>query len=157
MSTMAVDVIRKRLRDYADRGVFQGWSETDGRLGKKTFRFRWLLGSEFRVVVDPKKHELVAKNLLPAIDNRSFIDSDLRRFIADRTDTKLPAHRRIDTKLITISYTNRKQNVSLVVQTQENQYEYAIKTLLSTLNDLFAYLHLYHIDYLHRNFGVPEE
>jgi len=157
MATMAVDIIRRRLRTYADQGVFQGLSETTGRLGKTTFNFRWLLGSEFALVLDPKKHEIVVKDVLPSIDHRSFIDRDLRRFIAGRTDTKLPAHRRLDADCVTLSYTNRKQSVSLVMRADEAQYDYAIKSLLTTLNDLFAYLNLYHIDYLHRNFAVPEE
>ena len=157
MTTKAVDVVRQRLRGYANQGVFQGLSESRGRLGKTTFSFRWLLGHDFSLVLDPKKGELVAKNLLPSIENHSFIDSDLRRFVANRIDTKLPRHRRLDADLVTLTYTNRKQSVSLVMRADENQTEYAIKALLRTLNDLFAYLPLYHIDYLHRNFAVPEE
>ena len=157
MAEIAVDITRKRLRSYSDRGVFQGFGETDGRSGKTIFRFRWLLGNQFCLVLDPEKKELVVKDLLPSIDNRSFIDSDLRRFVACRTDTKLPAHRRLDPDVATLSYTNRKKSVSLVMRVQEDQYEQALKTLLGVLNDLFAYLHLYHIDYLHRNFAVPEE
>lgn len=157
MTTKAVDVIRSRLRDYANQGVFQGLSEAQGRRGKTTFSFRWLLGYEFSLVLDPEKNELVVKNVLPSIDNHSFIDSDLRRFITGRTDTKLPRHRRLDADLVTLTYTNRKRNVSLVMRADDNQTEYAINVLLRTLNDLFAYLHLYHIDYLHRNFAVPEE
>ncbi len=157
MTTQAVDVVRQRLRGYANQGVFQGLSESRGRLGKTIFSFRWLLGHDFSLVLDPKKGELVVKNLLPSIENHSFIDSDLRRFIANRTDTKLPRHRRLDADLVTLTYTNRKRSVSLVMRADEHQTEYAIKALLRTLNDLFAYLHLYHIDYLHRNFAVPEE
>ena len=157
MPATAVDVIRQRLKTYAEQGVFQGLSETTGRQGKTTFNFVWLLGNEFSLVIDPEKHEIVAKNLLPAIANRSFIDKDLRQYIAGRTDHKLPAHRRLNTDFVTLTYTNRKQNVSLVMRADKEQYKYAIKALLGTLNDLFAYLNLYHIDYLHRNFGVPEE
>ena len=157
MTATAVDVIRQRLKTYAEQGVFQGLSETAGRQGKTTFNFVWLLGNEFSLVVDPEKHEIVVKNLLPAIANRSFIDKDLRQYIAGRTDHNLPAHRRLNTDFVTLAYTNRKQNVSLVMRADKEQHKYAIKALLGTLNDLFAYLNLYHIDYLHTNFGVPEE
>ena len=155
--TNAVKTIRRKMEKYAKQGVFQGMIEEPGRRGKTTFHFRWLLGVEFLLVLDPDKKELIVKNLLPAIQNRSFIDSDLRRFIAGRTDASLPAHRRLDTGLVTLVYRNRKQHVSLVMQSRGAHYEYAIKALLGTLNDLFSYLHLYHIDYLHRNFAVPEE
>ena len=158
MAMALTDVIRQRIGDLSDRGVFRGWSEeAGGRSAKTTFRFRWLLDNEFVLIVDPTKQELTAKNLLPSIENRSFIDSDLRRFIAARTDAKLPAHRRLISDFVRLTYTNRKQNVSLVMKSEADQHEYAIKALLGTLNDLFAYLHLNHIDYLHRHFGVPEE
>jgi len=29
--------------------------------------------------------------------------------------------------------------------------------VLGVVNELFAYLQLHHIDYLHREFGLPEE
>ena len=157
MSSEAYDVVRQRLIGFSNKGIFKGLRETQGRLGKVTFSFRWLLDSEFSLVLDPKKQQLVVSDLLPAIEHRSFIDSDLRRFIAGRTDTNLPAHRRLDTDLVTLVYSNRNQNVSLVMRTGTGQYEYAIKALLTTLNDLFAHLHLNHVEYLQRHFGVPEE
>jgi len=157
MSAPAVDIIRQRIKHYSNRGVLQGFSESQNRRGKTTFRSRWLLGHEFSLSLDSAKGELVVRNLLPAIGNRRFIDLDLRKFITARTDTKLPAHRRLDAARVTLIYTNRKQHVSLVMSPQEDQYAYAIKTLFTILNDLFAYLHLYHIDYLHRKFRVPEE
>lgn len=151
------EVVGRRLKAYSDRGVFQGWRETCGRSDTTVFRFRWLLGSEFSLIVDPGKHQIVVKDLLPAVVYRSFMDSDLRRFVADRTDSRHPPHRRVASDVVRLTYTNRKQSVSLVAEVEENQYETAIKAVLTLLNDLFAHLNLYHIDYLHRNFGVPEE
>ena len=157
----AIDVIRQSLQHYSDRGVFQGFAEIQGRGDKTVFSFRWLLGSEFSLVLDLKKSELVVKNLLPDIANYSFIDADLRKFVGDRSNSKLPLHRRLDPARAMLSYTNRKQNgeqnVSLVMRVGEGEYGYALKMLLSALNDLFTHLHLYHIDYLQRKFGVPEE
>ena len=98
---------------------------------------------------------------MPEIENHSFLDSDLRTFVGDRSNPKLPLHRRLDPDRAVLSYTNRKQNgkqhVSLMMRVREDEYGYALKMLLSTVNDLFTHLHLYHIDYLQQNFGVPEE
>ena len=157
MPTPAVDIVRARVKHYADRGVFQGYVESDVGRGKTAFTFRWLHGHEYLLVFDPQKQQLMMKNLLPDIENRSFIDSDLRRFASNRFDRALPKHRRLDKDKVSLSYTNRKQNVSLIMLTPGKHYEYAVNALLSTLNDLFSYLHLYHIDYLHRSFGVAEE
>jgi hypothetical protein len=153
----ALNLVRDRLKHYVDRGVLGGMSERRDRRAGALFSFRWLLGREFSLAVDPKRRRLTAKNLLPGVEYRSFMDSDLRRFIAHRSEEALPSHRRIDPDRATLSYTNRKQQVSLVLQVEADQYEYAVKVLLGTINDLFAHLHLNHIDYLHRQFGLPEE
>lgn len=157
MRKSAVDIVRQRIKHYSDRGVFQGYVESDLARGKTVFTFRWLLGHEYSLVLDPLKQQLVMKNLLPCIDNRSFMDSDLRRFASNRFDPSLPKHRRLDKNRVSLSYTNRKRSVSLIMSTPGKHYEYAVNSLLVTLNDLFSYLHLYHIDYLQRSFGVAEE
>jgi len=151
------ETVRERLKKYSEQGVFQGLREIESRSGRVTFSFRWLLGNEFSFVVVPKNQEIVARDLLPAIDNRGFVDRDLRRFVAGRTDLRLPEHRRLDADRVSLIYRNRKQTVSLVMRVQEGAYDYAVKALLGALNDLFTHLHLYHVDYLQRNFGVPEE
>jgi hypothetical protein len=47
--------------------------------------------------------------------------------------------------------------VSLFGGVPTNDYAYATKSVLTAINDLFAYLHLNHINYLHENFSLPEE
>ena len=157
MADPAVDVVRHQLKHYLDTGVFMSLSEAEGRSGKKTFRFRWLLNREFALTVDPNKARLVADSLLPEVENRSFIDKDLRRFIAGRAMAELPRHRRVDPAAAALGYTNRKGAVSLHLQVLDGRVEYGLKALLRTINELFSYLQLSHIDYLHRNFGLPEE
>lgn len=152
-----MDVVRQRIEELADRGVFRGWSELPERRGKARYRFRWLLGAEFDLVVDPARNELLVRNFLPGIENRSFIDSDLRRFVATRSDAVLPAHRRLDPDRVSVTYTNRKQNISLIMRVLSGDEEYPIKALLGLLNDLFSHLQLYHFDYLVSHFGMPDE
>ena len=151
-----VDVVRERVQGLAKRGVFNGWAEATQR-GKTVFRFRWLLGAEFQLIVDPKKHEIIVRDVLPGIEHRSFIDTDLRAFVAGRNDRALPPHRRLDKRLGSLAYVNRQQRVSLIMRIRPRGYEPGIKSLFTILNDLFAHLHMHHIDYLHKNFGVPEE
>jgi hypothetical protein len=97
------------------------------------------------------------RNVLPAIEHRSFLDSDLRLFVAGCADESRPQHRRVDPNRGVLSYRNRKSSASLVLEVADGDTEYALKALFTVLNDLFAHLHLNHIDYLHRNFAVPEE
>ena len=157
MKLTPVDLVRERLKGLSERGVFRGWSETEGRGGQTVFRFRWLLDAEFTLMVDPLRSELVAKDLLVSVAYPSVFDRDLRRFAAGRSDPALPAHRRLDGEQVTLTYQNRRQAVSLRLKVQPGSFPYALKALLGTINDLFTYLNLYHIDYLQQYFGVPEE
>ena len=151
------DLIRARLKDLHTRGVFKSFNGRQDRAGRLIVQFSWLMGQEFIFVIDASKGEVVVKNLLPKIEGRSFMNKDLRQFIVNRTDKKLPAHRRVNPRHAEIFYKNYKQNVWLTMAVYNNQYAYAVGALLKTINDLFSYLSLYHIDYLYHNFGLPEE
>ncbi|MEM7080450.1 MAG: hypothetical protein AAF513_17670 [Pseudomonadota bacterium] len=147
---------REVLFGYAERGVFDGCVETSQR-GRHAFRFRWLLGHQFCCVVDEARGALTLKDLLPEVPTRGFMDQDLRRFIKARGAADLPEHRRLDSSVGVLMYRNRQAQVSLGLRLASGPSARATKRLLGVCNDLFAHLHLYHIDYLHREFGLPEE
>ena len=157
MTIKGVPFIRKRVQTLHERGVFQAPVEEAGRAGKRVFRFRWLLGTEFVLECDPAKRRLKIRDLLPFVEKRSFLDDDLRRFVAGRTDKSLPAHRRVDPKRAELAYTNHRQSVSLIMNVHDGQYAYAVTALLKVANQLFAHLRLHHIGFLHRHFGLREE
>ncbi|MDA0349983.1 MAG: hypothetical protein O3C43_16500 [Verrucomicrobia bacterium] len=157
MSTSHIDIVRGKLKSYCNRGVFRGYSESSGRLGKTVFKFTWLLDRGFVLECDPQKHTLTLKNLLPHVPNRSHMDQDLRGFVQDRDSNDLPAHRRVDAKRANLSYANRKGTVSLTLTVKKNQYSYGVTKLLNTTNELFGHLHMVHISYLWKYFEVPEE
>jgi len=152
-----IDIVRSKLKSYRDRGVFRGFSESEGRTGKTVFKFTWLLDRGFALEYDPKKHTLTLKNLLPHIPNRSDMDQDLRAWVQARNSGDLPAHRRVDPKRADLAYANRQENVSLILTVKKNQYSYGVTKLLNTTNELFGHLHMAHIPYLWKHFEVPEE
>ena len=100
---------------------------------------------------------LEAVGVLPGIAHRGLLDRDVRRFIAGRADPELPPHRQLDMARARLKVSNRAGDISLVMSVQGQEWAYASKRLLGVLNDLFAYLQRNHIDYLHREFGLPEE
>lgn len=157
MAESHLNTVRKKLETYAERGVFRGYAELK-RAGSKTeFQFIWLEDTQFSLLVDHTKGTLQLKELLPEVVSRDFLDNDLREFIKTRTDKKLPAHRRVDSKRAELAYANRKSKVSITLKVLNNQYAYGITKLLNTTNELFAHLHLHHPQYLWACFGVPEE
>lgn len=157
MAVSHLNTVRKKLRAYADRGVFRGFAELDRPGSKTEFQFIWLEDHRFTLIVDHEKGTLQLKNLLPAVELRSFLDEDLRGFVKGRTDTGLPAHRRVDPKRAELTYANRKSNVTLTMHVLKNQYSYGVTKLLNTTNELFGFLHMRHPPYLWEHFGVPEE
>ena len=157
MAQKHLTIVQKKLQGYADRGIFRSFDTGKTKGSKTEFRFVWLEDTTFTVVCDHEKNTLQLKNLLPEIESHSFIDDALRKYISERSDESLPAHRRVDSKRATLTYTNRKQNVSLSLTIQKNQYAYAVTKLLNLTNELFGHLHMYHIQYLWDNFDVPQE
>lgn len=151
------NIVREKLKAYSDRGVFRGFNESAGRGGKTTFKFTWLLDREFTLIFNPDKSTLTLKNILPHVPNRSFMDEDLRAFVQSRNAKELPAHRRINPKQAELTYSNRKENVSLTLTVKTNQYGPAVAKLLNTVNALFGHLHMAHLPYLWEHFEVPEE
>jgi len=149
-----INIFRQRIQNLVDRGVFSGCEESVDRSGKMVMRFHWLLGREFLLEFDAKRQLITAKNMLPAIKYRSPIDNALRKFIAGH---ELPEHRRIDHDKSTLSYTNRKQSVSLVMRVYDDHLLYGIGALLNIINEIFKQIGLCHTHYLHQQLGVPEE
>ena len=156
-SAEEADYIRIRLKHYAERGIFAGVREHSARHQKFGYSFQWLLGAELSLVWDNSKREILFADLLPKVDYPSFLDREIRRFTAERSSGELPDHRRIDPEKASIRYSNRGGDGQIVMRLTEGDAVYGLKATLTFVNDLFSWLHLYHINYLHREFGVPEE
>ena len=156
------EIIRQRLKSLHDRGVFSSLSETSARGDKFVFRFQWLLGREFVLEVNTKKQQLVMRDLLPTVEYRSFIDRDLRGWVAQKNSTKSDGHSCMDACKADVFYANRKQSVSLFLSVQNNKSQGqelndGLKLMFGLVNELFTRIGLQHTDYLHQQLGFPEE
>jgi len=145
--------VRESLLSYADRGIFRGFSEGPG--GR--FRFTWMLGREMELKVDPSKHILRFRGILPGVPARSLLYTDLKRFIERRHDKSLPEHRRIDRRKAEASCLNRLGSVSISMQVRKSQYAYGTNRLINLVHELFVHLREAFPEYLMENFDVPEE
>ncbi len=151
------NLIRNRLRGLGERGVLRSFAELPEKSGKLAFRFRWLHGAEFTLEAVPDKKSLVMAAVLPSVQNRSFMDTDLRKFIKNCSSDALLDHRRVDAEKATLSYKNQRGNVSLNMRVLDDDFAYAVTKILNVTNELFKYIQLYHIEYLYQYFGLPEE
>ena len=153
MATRALQIVKGALQGYADRGVFRGFSEVNA----SRFRFVWLINQQMELSVDTTKHVLRFSRLLAGVPAGSALYADLKKFIHDRHDRRLPAHRRVDSKRAGVSCANRGGVVSVSLEVKNNQYAYGVNRIVNLVHELFQHLRLSYPDYLAENFDVPQE
>ena len=153
MAKGCLNVVRERLQTYADRGVFRGFSEVKSG----HFEFVWLIRHQMELSVDPVKHVLRFKQLLPGIPASFGAVRELKGFIRDRHASSLPSHRRVDRRRAEVSCSNRRGYVSVSLTVKNNQYAYGVKRIVNLVHELFLYLRDAHPEYLAENFDVPQE
>jgi hypothetical protein len=157
MSKSHQNTVRRKLLEYADRGVFRGFAESAGHGSKAIFAFSWLEDAPFTIVMDDKRDALIMKDVLPNVPAQSDLYTDLKSFVSARSDATLPAHRRVDPKRAEVRLFNRAGAVTVELKVKHNQYAYGVGRLLRTAQEIFGHLHMYHPQYLWENFDVPEE
>lgn len=157
MPTDPLDVVRKNLRTYADRGVFRGLSEVAPRNGKQSFTFVWLGNRLLEFDVDTKAARLTFKRLLPNVPPKSELYSELKQFLKGRHDRDLPKHRRIDAKRAEVDWVNRAGNVSIILKVRNNHYAYGTNRLVNLVHEIFVQLNDSRPDYMCENFDIPQE
>ena len=109
----SLGVVREKLRWYADRGVFRGFSEYKTKSGLPAFRFLWLSNQPMELTVDTDRNVLAFQRVLPGVQARSDMDPRLKTFVAERHDEEVPEHRRVDRARAEARCSNRSQHVSV--------------------------------------------
>ena len=154
---MPLEVVRKGLQVYADRGVFRGLDLVKTRNGKESFQFIWLGDRPLEFDIDTVKAVLTFKHLLPNVPTASALYSDLKRFLKARCSTDLPKHRRLDAKRAEVLCLNRAGRVSIAIKVRNNHYAYGLNRLVNLVHEIFVQLNDSHPDYMCENFDVPQE
>ena len=153
MSEKPLNIVRNSLQAYADRGIFRGFSEVrDGH-----FSFVWLIQHKMELNVDTTKAVLRFKGLLPNVPLKSVMYSELKSFIAQRHDSELPDHRRIDRRRAEVTCSNRGGFISVSLKVKKNEYSYGVNRIVNLVHELFVHLRDAYPDYLMENFDVPQE
>jgi hypothetical protein len=157
MPSNSLDVVRKALQGYADRGIFRCLDQIKTRNGKQSFKFVWLGKRAVEFDIDTEKSILTFKDVLPNVPSKSGLYSDLKRFLTARCGSDVPKHRRIDAKRAEVAWGNRAGNVSISLKVSNNQYAYGLNRLVNLVHEVFVQLNDSHPDYMCENFDVPQE
>ena len=157
MANRSLNIVRKNLQAYADRGVFRGFSELKTGQRLPAFTFVWLIQHQMELSVDTAKHVLRFRQLLPSVPASSTMYAELKKFLQERHDPELPAHRRIDRRRAEVFCANRAGFVSLSLKVKNHQYAYGVNRIVNLVHELFVHLRNAFPDYLVENFDVPQE
>ena len=157
MAKTHLATVRKVLREYADRGVFGGFSETQLPRGKTEFAFQWFHNRRYALVFDEPRATLKFKDFLPYLPADSDLYRGLKTFVKSRSDNALPAHRRIDSKRADAKCQNRGACASVSITVKNNQYAYGTRKLVNLVHEAFLMINEQFTEYLYEHFDLPEE
>lgn len=150
-------VVDGLLRTRADRGVFRAFASARVR-GRLDCSIVWLKERPIRIVFDPKRGTLVFRDLLPNVPFRSALYKDFKKFLKGRASDDLPPHRRVAADRIKIRSTNRKSSVSVILESLDQDWDYAVAKGLKLVNEVFlGFLRGPYYEYMVNNFQEQED
>jgi hypothetical protein len=151
------DVVRTALEDYAKRGVFSGFKETDSSEGHAVFSFVWLHDQPMELTLDASKRALRFERMLPGVKSGSEFAADLKRLIQSLRSNAVPDYRRVEPKRASLTCSNRQNHLTVAVAVKKNDYPYAVNRIVNVAHELFVYLRSAWPEYLMEYFNEPEE
>ena len=157
MAAAAGATVEAVLRSYAERGVFRALDMRARKNGAPEYTLHWLTDVPMRLVSESKGRLLILKNLLPNVPRRSALYADLQRFIEERFDGSLPAHRRIDPRALEVAWVVERKKASLALKVKNGDPGYAAGRLVNLTHELFVFLQGSWADYLWETFGTSSE
>lgn len=157
MAVRAGATVQQVLHAYAERGVFRALDVRSGKRGATEFTLHWLTDVPMRLVSENRGRLLTLKHLLPNVPRRSALYDDLQRFIAERLDASLPAHRRIDARALDVAWVVSRNKASLAVKVKKGDPAAAARRLVNLTHELFVFLHSSWAEYMWKNFGTSSE
>ena len=153
-------IVTAALQQYADRGVFRGFSVARRPGGRYTYTFTWLMQRPFSLRYDPARRVLSFESLFPHVAARSSMAGVLRDLVAERTTRRVPAHKRLDGRLVLAACGVERRRFTLTMRVRGapgRNEAYAVRHLLNLVNELVLVLHEAYPDYLIAHFGLSSE
>ena len=155
--TVAAATVRKALQQYADRGVFRGFSATRGRSSTQEFRFTWLTRAPMVLSHDGAAATLTFKELLPEVARASPLLADVEALIRAQSGPTVVKHRRIDKRRLDVRCVLRRGKVSVVLHAKGRSEAYAVQRGVNLVHEIFMLLQTSYPEYLWDAFGLPAE
>jgi hypothetical protein len=133
----SVDLVAGILQNYADRGVFRGFSIGTASAGKSPFKILWHRDRFFDLILDVPRKTIRFPVVLPEVPARSSMYKEFQEYIKSRHSTKLPEHRRVDVRKAQLSCGNRAGNISVTMTVKNGDFEYAARKLIHAVHEVY--------------------
>jgi hypothetical protein len=147
------------LGEYAERGVFRGFSRGPVRTSQAAFRIVWHRDRVFDLTLDCKAGSLRFAEILPGVPADSAMYRELKAFLRLQQSSARPEHRRIDSDKALVRLNNRRGSVALALTIKDGDYEYGVRKCIHLVHEIFmsflvdgAYL-----EYIVETFGVDPD
>jgi hypothetical protein len=154
-----IDRIAAVLENFANRGVFRGFSRGTAHGGRPAFKLLWHRDRMFELVVDLDRGVVRMPVVLPSVPAGSSMHREFRQFVESRQSASLPEHRRIDADKTSVVCANARGNVGLRMSVHDRDYEYAVRKLVNLVHEVyldFLYDGRYY-DYLVETFNLDPD
>ena len=132
-----VELVADILQNYADRGVFRGFSRGNVRGGKATFKMQWHRDQLFEMILDVDKKTMHFPMVLPEVPARSPMDRQFKEFVESRHSKELPEHRRIDTRKARLKAGSRAGNTSVTMTVKGIDFDYGTRKLIHAVHEIY--------------------
>jgi hypothetical protein len=132
-----VDRVTSILEGYAGRGVFAGFRLNKRQARKADFTVQWHFRRVFSIQFDEAKASLTLVGLLPQVSAAPTLRRELAAYLRRCAAPERQPHRRIDPEKARVSCYVRSDSLSLRVDVQDGDYEYATRRLVHLVNEIF--------------------
>lgn len=132
-----VELIGGILEQYAQRGVFRGFSRGSVRRGRASFRLLWHRDRYYDLILDESQKTIYFSVLLPEVSAKSAMYRQLKEFVSLRHSENVPEHRRINRQKARVRCNNRGGNVSLALIVEDGDYDYGTRKLIHLVHEVF--------------------
>lgn len=125
------------LQEYAEKGVFRGFSPLGNSGRVAVFRVLWHRSQLFEWRWNGAKQSLRISCVLPAVPAKSSMYREFKAWLQARQDDALPDHRRCDRNKVTLKTYNRGGDVALTLAVLDGDVEYGVRKVVKLVNEIY--------------------
>lgn len=130
----AAEVVGEVLQNYANRGVFRGFSRAAATGSTAVYKLLWHRNQSLDLILDVSRKTLRMPVMFPNVSPE--MAADFRKFAESRF-TSVSEHRRIDFRKMRVRCSRRKGNLSITATVTGGDFAYATRKLVHLVHEAY--------------------